>query len=142
MHDSKTHKSWDGMIQRCTNPKSTSYQKYGGRGIAVCERWRESFVAFLADMGERPDGKSLDRIDNMRGYSPENCRWATPSEQMQNRRLTKLNAERVIRLRCRVAAGEKQRDVAKDMGLSDSTVSMVVRGLIWKNIGATEGNEQ
>jgi hypothetical protein len=73
------------MQQRCDNPKNEKYADYGGRGIAMCERWR-SFENFLADMGERPAGTSLDRIDNDRGYEPSNCRWATRKEQVGNQR--------------------------------------------------------
>lgn len=85
------HRSWTQLIQRCTNPNNPAYAKYGGRGITVCARWRNSFVDFLADMGERPSlGHSLDRIDNDAGYFKENCRWATKSEQACNRRSNRL----------------------------------------------------
>ena len=75
------------MIKRCTNPQSWNWKYYGGRGITVCDRWRYSFENFLADMGEKPEGLTLDRTNNELGYSPENCRWSTLSEQAFNRRL-------------------------------------------------------
>lgn len=86
MSKTKTYRVWVAMIQRCTDPNATGYANWGGRGIAVCERWRNSFEAFLADMGERPEGCSIDRIDNDGNYEPGNVRWATALEQTQNRR--------------------------------------------------------
>ena len=77
------------MIQRCTNPKDRSYHNYGGRGITVCIRWR-IFENFLADMGERPKGLTLERIDNNGNYEPGNCTWASPSEQRRNQRPRKV----------------------------------------------------
>lgn len=73
------------MIQRCTNPNRKAYKNYGGRGITVCDSW-SSYDVFLKDMGERPAGKTLDRIDNSRGYYKGNCKWSTPREQKLNQR--------------------------------------------------------
>ena len=81
-----TYRSWIAMKGRCHYPANASWQYYGGRGITVCDRWRDSFEAFLADLGERPEGKTLDRIDPDGDYEPGNCRWATPKEQRANQR--------------------------------------------------------
>jgi len=94
---SPTHISWSQMVQRCTDSKCPNYKDYGGRGITVCNRWlpkNNGFINFLSDMGERPIGKSLDRIDNYKlkeGYSPKNCQWRTKKEQNNNKRNSRLS---------------------------------------------------
>jgi len=84
-----THRSWSSMKQRCTNPAVISWKYYGAKGIRVCNRWNV-FANFLADMGERPPGTSLERLDNTRDYCPENCVWATPQQQCRNKRTNRL----------------------------------------------------
>jgi hypothetical protein len=84
MAGSRVHRIWNAMRGRCNNPNHPRYADYGGRGIQVCERW-SLFINFLADMGEPPEGASIDRIDNNGNYEPGNCRWVTPSAQNTNR---------------------------------------------------------
>ena len=81
----QTYSSWKSMVQRVTNPNAGGYEGYGGRGIRICASWR-SFENFLADMGVRPDGTTLDRIDNDGNYEPGNCRWTSASQQQRNKR--------------------------------------------------------
>ncbi len=90
---SRTYVSWASMIQRCSNPKNTDYHSYGGRGISVCSKWVKSFEEFYSHMGERPEGLTLDRIDNEGNYEPGNCRWATTAQQA-------INTRRVVLIEC------------------------------------------
>ena len=88
---SSEYTAWDRMIQRCENPKHHAYHNYGGRGISICKKWRNSYEAFLADVGRRPSSKhSLDRIKNNQGYKPSNVRWATAKQQQRNTRTNRV----------------------------------------------------
>lgn len=86
MSKSKTYSVYLQMIERCHNPSHKYYSYYGERGIYVCDRWKKNFKNFLEDMGESPENLSLDRIDNEKGYSKDNCKWSTKKEQQRNRR--------------------------------------------------------
>ena len=88
---SREYRTWNGLKERCRNPKNKDFANYGGRGITVCDRWLESYENFLADMGRCPPDHSIDRIHNDGPYSPDNCRWATDSQQNKNRRALKRN---------------------------------------------------
>jgi hypothetical protein len=85
------YKSWVNMRLRCNVPTTTQYKDYGGRGIKVCPEWQKSFLSFYEDMGDPPEGFTLDRVDNDEDYSPDNCRWVSRLQQNQNRRLRCTN---------------------------------------------------
>lgn len=114
-----SRKSFDAMHDRCYNSKNSRWANYGGRGIKVCERWKK-FENFIADMGPRPDGMSLDRIDNDGDYSPENCKWSTIKEQRANRRVAKNE---------HVFEGKPLSYWSKELGVSVS----VLRKRMWRN---------
>lgn len=136
------HHIWNAMKQRCANPRDTGFKYYGGRGITVCDRWLESFEAFYADMGPRPPGLTLERRDNSQGYSPENCYWATHTQQQRNRRpprewaalpgAFKLTQEMVDAIRAEYSTGGiSQREIAKRYELAQQTVSDIVTRRTW-----------
>jgi hypothetical protein len=83
---SRTYRIWSGIVQRCANPRCKAYPNYGGRGITLCDRWRRDFRAFLADMGEAPEGLTIERVDNDLGYLKSNCTWVSLQDQQRNRR--------------------------------------------------------
>jgi hypothetical protein len=119
------------MISRCSNPNDDSYPQYGARGISVCERWLR-FENFLADMGERPRGTSIDRIDGRKGYSPDNCRWATRSEQAQNTTRAKLTLEDAKDILSK-AGVVPARVLAERYGVRRWRIYQIWNGQAWRN---------
>lgn len=119
LSQSSFYSVWNGMMARCYNPQSPNYSYYGGRGISVCEMWRKSILNFIEDMGPRPEGTTLDRIDNNGNYGPGNCRWATRGEQSVNKRTS-----RVI-----TAFGKTQclREWAEEKGIHKGTLQARLR---------------
>lgn len=102
----RTWRIWRAMKTRCYNSNTAQYHNYGGRGIRVCDRWKDSFEYFLSDMGEAPQGLSIDRIDNNDNYTPENTRWATPKQQSQNKsNNNKINGECISQISRRLGGG-------------------------------------
>lgn len=128
------HNIWKSMVQRATNPNCKAWKWYGGRGIGLCDRWRE-FENFLSDMGPRPSAThSIDRKDNNGPYSPDNCRWATPDEQARNQRTTKLTADSVNEIRGRFEHGESWDSIAARFGISRLYARNVIRRECWKSV--------
>ena len=114
---SKTYMSWARIHRKCYDPSYVQYKDYGGRGIKVCDRW-ETFIRFLEDMGDRPDGHSLGRIDNDGNYEPLNCRWETQSQQGGNRRSSiRINVEEATYCAAEIATivGMDQRALQQKM---------------------------
>lgn len=125
-----TYASWQSMLYRCKAPK---YKYYSQRGITVCDRWR-TFENFLADMGERPDGTTLDRRDNDKGYEPGNCRWSTPAEQSRNARGLRLTHDLVREIRGRREHGEPGPSIAARLGVARAVVNAVLAGRTWVGV--------
>ena len=119
----KTYRIWIAMKTRCTNPNVPCYKNYGGRGITICEEWKNDYLKFLEDMGECPENCSIERIDNNKGYSPENCKWATVEEQSTNKRTTRIITYN----------GKTQclKDWSIELNISYSVLSRRINGLRW-----------
>lgn len=126
---SPEYSAWVNLRYRCNNPGAPAYANYGGRGVKVCERW-DSFENFLVDMGRRPSPRhSIDRRDNDGDYTPENCRWATATEQLRNRRNIKLTQRDADAIRSRT--GVTRRALAEEYGVSPSAIGRVQLGESW-----------
>lgn len=120
-----TYQSWGSMIQRCTNPNTRAYKNYGGRGITVCSDWLD-FTVFLRDMGERPIGMSLDRIDPDGDYTPDNCRWASAATQARNQRRKRLTYEQAQQIRVMYLQGAGPKHISEALGVTANQVGSVI----------------
>jgi hypothetical protein len=145
-YGTRVYRIWNAMIQRCTNPNQPHYERYGGRGVTVCWQWR-NFEGFYADMGDPPEGRSIDRIDNMKGYEPGNCRWATGSEQNANQRpkrpYTRPNSQGENHFKATIteemvreirASTERNADIARRVGLSKQSIADIRKFRTWKHV--------
>ena len=130
MAGSREFNTWISMKQRCSNKNDPEYKNYGGRGITVCERWMQ-FENFYADMGPRPLGTSIDRIDNDGNYELANCRWATPKEQGRKRRIVKLSLQKVDAIKEYRAVGLTLKEIAEKFGVSRQTILNALNGKSW-----------
>jgi hypothetical protein len=140
--------TWSGMMARCYNEKHPGFRNYGGRGITVCDAWHDPrvFAAWVEqNLGSRPDGSTMDRIDNDRGYEPGNMRWATRSMQGRNRRsgvvprgsanaLSVLTEQIVRECRARRASGESVTTLAIEYGVSKPTMHKALVGKTWQHV--------
>lgn len=132
---SSTYDVWSSMRKRCLNPNHPAFHNYGGRGITICERWIESFESFLEDKDERPDGMSLDRIDNDGNYTPENTRWTSFLKQSRNRRTNKLDKDKIIEIKKLIKQKElSQKEIGNIYNVSQSTISSIKNDKTWVGI--------
>lgn len=122
---SPAYKSWDSMRQRCLNPNNPNFRRYGALGISVCDRWA-SFALFLEDMGERPVGTSLDRIDPHGSYTPGNCRWATQIQQSRNQKRRTTTFEEAEQVRAMRAEGAGPAAISRALGISKASVDGII----------------
>lgn len=127
------YNAWSAMRRRCLSPSCKAYPNYGGRGIQICHRW-SSFANFLADMGKRPPGMTLERRNNNGNYTPRNCIWASYAAQGRNRRSTVLNIAKVRLIRRRLARGEGCTSIGRALSIHPSTVRNVADNHRWADV--------
>lgn len=132
MTNARVWRIWRAMIGRCSHPATNGYERYGGRGISVCDRWNV-FENFLADMGQPPDGFSIDRINNDGNYEPQNCRWASARQQRRNREklhtTAKLTDAQVIAIR---SSSRPSGELAREFGVTRSAIWHIRAGKTWR----------
>jgi hypothetical protein len=124
---------WANMIQRCHTKTHAAFKWYGARGIYVCERWRTSFTNFCEDMGDRPPKTTIDRCDVDGPYEPENCRWASQTEQQRNRSNNKLTKQQADQIFMEAMSGaESKAAIARRYGISRAMVRKIADGRAWQ----------
>ncbi len=133
MSETKEYNTWENIISRCINSNNNQYKYYGGRGITICNRWKDSFENFYEDMGPRPGPEySIDRIDNNGNYESSNCRWTTHKEQMRNTRKNVINnMEEANQLRNLYKEGISRENLAIRFGCSYATVTDIILNRTW-----------
>ena len=130
MSNSNEYKIWESMLGRCRNTSHHAYNGYGGRGITVCDKWT-TFAGFFEDMGLKPSKLTLERIDNNLGYSKDNCKWATRTEQARNTRATKLTEEIVVTIKRLISQGVSQSKIASMFNVSRGNIGHIAQGATW-----------
>ena len=130
------YKTWCYIKSRCYNKNVTGYENYGGRGIEMCDEWKSSFPQFLSDMGEKPFKKAqIDRIDNEKGYSLENCRWASVAVNSRNRRSTKLSVQKVIEIKTKYNSGKYTKaGLGREYNVTDTHIGKIISGEKWSGV--------
>jgi hypothetical protein len=132
MSHSKENQKWRDMKDRCYNTNNKHYKDYGGRGIFVCRRWRKSFVKFFDDMGNCPEGQSIERIDNDLSYGPWNCCWESSRKQSYNRRSNKLKESYISEIKELKKSGKTNVWIANKFEVDPSGISRIVNGKAWR----------
>ena len=138
---STEYRIWQNIKTRCFNRRNAAFPDYGGRGITMCQEWASSFTAFLAHVGPRPAGCSIDRIDNDGDYTPGNVKWSTAKEQASNRRNRSLDARgkkltraQVLEIKLSALSGTRTSLIAAAYGISDNHVRLIRNNKVWKDI--------